>query len=397
MEYTPYYHFAKPSQNDPVDINVLNGNMDITEAQLRKLPQKALALSVLGLYGTLEELKEAHPSGKDGDAYAVGTEEENEIYIWNPKTRTWENIGSLKGPQGPQGEVGPQGPRGEIGPQGPQGPQGPVGVAGGVATVNGKLPDETGNVEVASGGGDIINGALTVWQRYNAADSSTYTNPSAKYVADRFRTSGTGTIRPNPRGYGADITGSITVQYWMEPKDFALLPDPVEVYYSVDGQIEKISTAKGAVPTDSGKNACVFQRTVTNATLDWVSLYPKRPARPYSEELVLCQRYTVIYPAKNGNIVMFTGNPLGDTTKFRFVAQLPAVMRTKPTASGKYLSAAAMMNPAEISHPLNSVSVTADAGSSLMIDAVTDSLTEKTIYALRIVDGGYILFDAEIY
>lgn len=178
MEYTPYYHFAKPGADDPVDINVLNGNMDITEAQLRKLPQKALALSVLGLYETLEELEADHPSGKDGDAYAVGTKEENEIYIWNSKSKAWESIGSLKGPQGEtgepgpkgeQGETGPQGPKGETGetgpqgiqgepgiqgppgPQGEMGPQGPAGPAGSVVSVNGVLPDASGNVQVEAG------------------------------------------------------------------------------------------------------------------------------------------------------------------------------------------------------------------------------------------------------
>lgn len=154
MEYTPYYHFAKPGEDDPVDISVLNANMDIAEAQLRKLPQKAFALSVLGLYGTLEELEADHPSGIDGDAFAVGTEEENEIYIWNAKTRKWESIGSLKGDQGEKGETGPQGPKGETGETGLQGEpgiQGPPGPAGSVTSVNGTLPDEAGNVQVEAG------------------------------------------------------------------------------------------------------------------------------------------------------------------------------------------------------------------------------------------------------
>lgn len=184
MEYTPYYHFAKPGENDPVDISILNANMDITEAQLRKLPQKALALSVLGLYETLEELEADHPSGQEGDAYAVGTEEENEIYIWNSKTHAWESIGTLKGnqgekgdpgPQGEQGDTGPQGPKGETGEAGPQGiqgetgpqgpagpqgepgPQGPAGPAGSVVSVNGVTPDAAGNVEIEAGGGDVAS------------------------------------------------------------------------------------------------------------------------------------------------------------------------------------------------------------------------------------------------
>lgn len=186
-----------------------------------------------------------------------------------------------------------------------------------VKTVNGTGPDASGNVEVQTGAssaddieettsrvfvspqekakwnspGDIINGTLSVWQRYNASDSTTYTDPDNAYVADRFRASGTGTVKPNERGYGADITGTITMQYWMEKTDFALLPDPVIVYYSVDGVMQSTSTAKASVQTDSDGNACIFSRTITNQTLDWVSLYPGRPVRPYAEEMELCRRY----------------------------------------------------------------------------------------------------------
>lgn len=59
--------------------------------------------------------------------------------VYNFNGTTWEEIGTLKGPQGipgPQGErgfqgiQGPQGIQGERGPRGPQGPQGPQGPAG---------------------------------------------------------------------------------------------------------------------------------------------------------------------------------------------------------------------------------------------------------------------------
>lgn len=357
MKYTQYFHLKKPDEEDPVKIGDLNDNMDIVEAEIRKRPEKAASLSVIGLYATLEELESAHPAGAAGDAYAVGTEADNLIYIWNVLSASWQSIGSLKGPQGERGEpgpqgiqgeigpegpkgetgqIGPQGPQGETGPEGPQGetgPQGPKGDAGGVASVNGIFPDASGNVEVQAGvasvfgrtgaviaqegdynagqieetasrvfvspqekakwnsPGDIINGTLSVWQRYNAADSSTYTNPSNAYIADRFRANGNGTVKPNARRYGADITGTITMQYWMEKTDFALLPDPVIVYYSVDGVMQSTSTAKASVQTDSDGNACIFSRTITNQTLDWVSLYPGRPVRPYAEEMELCRRY----------------------------------------------------------------------------------------------------------
>ena len=229
-----------------------------------------------------------------------------------------------------------------------------------VKTVNGTGPDASGNVEVQTGAssaddieetssrvfvspqekakwnspGDIINGTLSVWQRYNAADSSTYTNPSNAYIADRFRANGTGTVKPNARGYGADITGTITMQYWMEKTDFALLPDPVIVYYSVDGVMQSTSTAKASIQTDSDGNACIFSRTITNQTLDWVSLYPGRPVRPYAEELALCQRYywvTSVTDGGSSNNRQIATGIAGAGGYAYFSVHLPTNMRAKPT------------------------------------------------------------------
>lgn len=223
-----------------------------------------------------------------------------------------------------------------------------------VKTVNGTGPDASGNVVVQTGvssaddieetpsrvfvspqekakwnsPGDIINGTLSVWQRYNAADSSTYTNPSNAYIADRFRANGTGTVQPNSRGYGADITGTVTMQYWMEKTDFALLPDPVIVYYSVDGVMQSTSTAKASVQTDSDGNACIFSQAITNQTLDWVSLYPGRPVRPYAEEMALCQRYYQTHVLSLPPIKENTTAALYAMPRFNF----PTPMRVAPTA-----------------------------------------------------------------
>lgn len=229
-----------------------------------------------------------------------------------------------------------------------------------VKTVNGTGPDASGNVEVQTGAssaddieetasrvfvspqekakwnspGDIINGTLSVWQRYNASDSSTYTNPSNSYIADRFRANGTGTVKPNGRGYGADITGTITMQYWMEKTDFALLPDPVIVYYSVDGVMQSVSTPKSSVATDSNGNACIFSQAITNQTLDWVSLYPGRPVRPYAQELALCQRYywvTSVTDGGSSNNPQIATGITGAGGNAYFCIHLPTNMRAKPT------------------------------------------------------------------
>lgn len=123
------------------------------------------SFAILALYATLYELQVAHPSGSAGDAYAVGTTTSNEVYIWNVETESWQNVGSIQGPQGPQGEQGVAGPQGEQGPQGIQGPQGvqgpqgeqgiqgpegPQGPKGNPATVNGKSADDSGNINIAA-------------------------------------------------------------------------------------------------------------------------------------------------------------------------------------------------------------------------------------------------------
>lgn len=95
--------------------------------------------TVLGLYGTLLELEAAHPTGSAGQAWFVGTADDNVVYQWDVDKFKWVNVGPLKGPkgdtgaQGPQGVQGIQGEKGDTGAQGPKGdtgPQGPQGVQG---------------------------------------------------------------------------------------------------------------------------------------------------------------------------------------------------------------------------------------------------------------------------
>lgn len=62
------------------------------------------SFKVMGLYETLEKFYEAHPTGEAGDAYAVGTTEANDIYIWDIDLGNWSNLGPLQGPIGPKGD-----------------------------------------------------------------------------------------------------------------------------------------------------------------------------------------------------------------------------------------------------------------------------------------------------
>lgn len=120
--------------------------------------------TVKGLYATLSALQAAHPTGSAGDAWFVGTAEDNVVYQWDVDQAKWVNVGALKGPQGtaagfgaptatvddntgtPSVEVTASGPdtekvfsftfknlkgaKGETGNTGAQGPTGPAGTNG---------------------------------------------------------------------------------------------------------------------------------------------------------------------------------------------------------------------------------------------------------------------------
>lgn len=88
------------------------------------------SFTVKDRYETLEALKEAHPTGQAGDAYAVGTEEDNVIYLWSESQQDYTSVGKLQGPAGPTGPQGPKGDTGEPGATGAQGPKGDTGATG---------------------------------------------------------------------------------------------------------------------------------------------------------------------------------------------------------------------------------------------------------------------------
>jgi len=60
-------------------------------------------LTLLGTYATLADLQTAHPTGQRGNAYFVGDDTLGYVYLWDPDTSAWVNIGELKGPKGNTG------------------------------------------------------------------------------------------------------------------------------------------------------------------------------------------------------------------------------------------------------------------------------------------------------
>lgn len=60
-------------------------------------------LTLLGVYATYADLIAAHPTGTRGNAYYVGDDTSGVVYLWDPDTTAWVNVGELKGPKGDTG------------------------------------------------------------------------------------------------------------------------------------------------------------------------------------------------------------------------------------------------------------------------------------------------------
>lgn len=119
---------GSPGTADTYTITLTNGT---TSAFTVYNGADGTSFTVLGRYDTLAALKAAHPAGSEGDAWAVGSAENNDIYLWDVDAGDWTSVGSLQGPPGPAGPKGdtgadgPPGPKGDTGADGPQGEPGP--------------------------------------------------------------------------------------------------------------------------------------------------------------------------------------------------------------------------------------------------------------------------------
>lgn len=82
---------------------------DFTPEQLAALKgekgEDGSNFTVSGLYASLAALRSAHPTGSKGDAYAVGTADDNTVYLWSVDKAAWENVGKLQGAKGETGTV----------------------------------------------------------------------------------------------------------------------------------------------------------------------------------------------------------------------------------------------------------------------------------------------------
>ncbi len=122
------------------------------------------SFAVLGRYDTLDALQAAHPAGSEGDAWAVGSAEDNDVYLWDVDAQTWRNIGSLQGPPGPAGADGATGPAGKDGEGIPTG-----GAAGQVLAKKTASDYDTQWVDPPEGG-SAITSPNNSWVRYFSGD-----------------------------------------------------------------------------------------------------------------------------------------------------------------------------------------------------------------------------------
>ena len=103
--------------NSPDGVYKLTKNIVLT---LSTQGKDGTSVNILGSYDSLEELKQAHPSGNIGDAYIV----QGDMYVWSAEENDWVDVGNIQGPKGDKGDTGAQGPKGIQGEKGDKGDKG---------------------------------------------------------------------------------------------------------------------------------------------------------------------------------------------------------------------------------------------------------------------------------
>lgn len=101
-----------PSVDDIVDqyAEMKRVTRETEEARDRAIEASMQAnFTVLDRFETYDELIAKHPTGEAGQAFAVGTVDDNVVYIWGIDTKSWVNIGPVQGAQGPTGATGDHG------------------------------------------------------------------------------------------------------------------------------------------------------------------------------------------------------------------------------------------------------------------------------------------------
>ena len=96
----------------------------------------------VSIKGSLDSPDDLPPSGEAGDAYLI----DGDLYVWTGAS--WQNVGTIQGPQGEQGPKGDKGDKGDPGDTGSQGPQGNPGTPAGFGTPTATVDQSSGTASV---------------------------------------------------------------------------------------------------------------------------------------------------------------------------------------------------------------------------------------------------------
>lgn len=103
----PYLYVWDEDHNDWKNVGEIAGPQGIPGEQGMRGAQGPAGPAgpvgtILGSYVSLEDLEREHPVGNQGDAFLVG----GDLYVWNENSNTWDKVGNIMGPEGPQGPAG---------------------------------------------------------------------------------------------------------------------------------------------------------------------------------------------------------------------------------------------------------------------------------------------------
>lgn len=271
---------VSPTPGEHYTLLARKGDQGIQGPQGETGPQGPVGTSftIKSRYDTLDNLQEEHPVGAPGDAYAVGSVDDNEIYIWDVDLQGWSSIGPMQGPQGPQGPQGIQGPQGEIGPEGPTGPQGPEGPQGEIGPQGPQgpqgLPGDSGILYgVSSTPADTVTKVATIpgfslAQGVEVAIKFTYSNSAENPLLNVNDTGAKPIIQ-----YGTTAVGE---SYWKDESVVSFVYDGTQ-WMVVNGSIE----------SSSGGAELPATNTITEVLLDHVTFDENNPSYTFSSPITI--------------------------------------------------------------------------------------------------------------
>ena len=167
------------------------GDQGIQGAQGIQGPAGEQGVSV-NLLGTKATIGDLPATGNPGDGWIVttgdgGTHLDGSLWIWNTVTSTWDDVGRIVGPIGPQGTQGIQGPEGIQGPQGIQGPAGSAANTGNITFDESTISNNQSQdivIHPQDSGVKIVSGTIAQlqWGQDNLIDGGASLHSNNVYV-----------------------------------------------------------------------------------------------------------------------------------------------------------------------------------------------------------------------